>query len=135
MANSRALELLAGLLVLLLTACSTVDQAGKNQRLHLQLQSYDHAVRWGDPAEAYAFLQPDEVPVAIPAGLDEIRVTGYEELTPPLRLEEDKVSRKVKIEYVHRDRQVVRTLIDDQVWAYDPQNEQWFRINPLPEYK
>jgi hypothetical protein len=120
---------------IMLPGCSTVEKAGKSQKRHLQFLSYDHAVRWGDLEEAYAYLKPDEVPPVIPEGLDNIRVTGYELLGPVFNLDENRVSRKVRIEYVLKDRQVVKSLIDNQVWEYDQQNEQWFRVNPLPEFK
>ena len=51
-----------------------------------------------------------------------------------MNLDENKVSRKVRIEYVLRDRQVVKTLIDNQIWEYDSEIDQWFRVNPPPEF-
>lgn len=119
----------------MLLGCSTVEKAGKNQKRHLQFQSYDHVVRWGELEEAYTYMKPDEVPAVIPEGLDNIRVTSYEPVGPVFNLDENRVSRKVRIEYVLKDRQVVKSLIDNQVWEYDEENEQWFRVNPPPEFQ
>lgn len=127
------------LLLLLVTAaligCSTVQKAGKEQRLQRQLQSYDHVVRWGELEEMYTYMKPEDAPAEIPQGLENIRVTSYEELGQPVNLDQDKVARKVRIGYVIRDRQVVKTLIDDQVWQYDGELEQWFRVNPPPVFE
>ena len=132
---NRGMLLLILLLVSTLFGCATVEKAGKNQKLHLQLQSYDHAVRWGELADTYTYMKPEDVPTVIPGGLENIRVTGYEEIGPVMNLDDDKVSRKVRIEYVIKDRQVVKTLIDDQVWEYDDEIDQWFRVNPPPDFE
>ncbi len=131
---NRGMFLLLLLLAGTLYGCSTVEKAGKKQKLHLQLQSYDHAVRWGELADIYTYMRPEDTPRAIPEGLDNIRVTSYEEIGPVMNLGENKVSRKVRIEYVLRDRQVVKTLIDDQIWEYDSEIDQWFRVDPPPEF-
>ncbi len=114
--------------------CATMENAGRNQKLQLQLSSYDHTVRWGDLNEMYGYVKPGETPLRIPEGLDNIRVTEYEEVGPRTEAGSDRIRRRVKIQYLHRDRQVVRTLIDEQVWEYDPELEQWFRVNPPPEF-
>ena len=131
---NRGMFLLLLLLAATLYGCSTVEKASKNQKLHLQLQSYDHAVRWGELADAYTYMRPEDMPTVIPEGLDNIRVTSYEEIGPVMNLDENKVRRKVRIEYVLRDRQVVKTLIDNQIWEYDSEIDQWFRVNPPPEF-
>ncbi len=116
-----------------LTACSTVEHAGlERKRIH-QLQLYDHAVRWGELAASYDFLEPG-LAAQPPAGLDNVRVTGYEELSRVPRGEHE-FERRVKIEYVLEDRQQVKSVIDRQRWRYDPEKETWLRANRPPEYR
>jgi len=132
--NKAVLHLLLTGVVLLFAACSSMEQAGMNKKLQLQLQSYDHAVRWGDLEEMYAFVKPGDEPLVVPGGLANVRVTAYEPLTTITEAQGRKVRRRVKIQYLHRDRQVVKTLIDEQLWEYDDKLEQWFRVNPPPEF-
>lgn len=132
--NKVVLHLLLTGVVLFLAACSSMQHASMNKKLRLQLQSYDHAVRWGDLEEMYAFVKPDGEPLRIPEGLENVRVTAYEPLTTVTEEQDRRVRRRVKIQYLHRDRQVVKTLIDEQLWEYDDTMEQWFRTNPPPEF-
>ncbi len=128
-------RLLLASALLLLAACSTLEHASSSKRLQLQLQKYDHAVRWGDLEEMYAFVKPGDQPLELPKGLDNIRVTDYEPLTTITEEPDKRVRRRVKIEYLHRDRQVVKKIIDDQLWEYDETTKQWFRTNPPPEFR
>jgi hypothetical protein len=123
------------LLLLLLAGCSTIEHASANKKLQMQLDSYGHAVRWGNLEEMYAFVKPEDEPLVVPEGLDNLRVTNYEPLTTITEVPDKRIRRRVKIEYLHRDRQVVKKLIDDQVWEYDEQAEQWFRSNLPPSFE
>ncbi len=119
--------------VLSLAACSTVEHAGLERKRTQQLQLYDHAVRWGELAASYDFLEPG-LEAQPPAGLDNVRVTGYEELSRMPRGEHE-FERRVKIEYVLEDRQQVKHLIDRQRWRYDAKKETWLRANRPPEFR
>ncbi len=133
--EKRALLLSLVGLAVLVTACSSLEQAGSQRKLQTQLRSYDHAVRWGDLQGAYAFVKPGGEPLAVPNGLENIRVTDYEPLTTVTEEEGKRVRRQVKIQYVRRDRQVVRTFVDEQVWEYDDKLGNWFRTNAPPEFE
>ena len=126
---------LALLLMLVLSGCLSMEQAATKQKRHQQLQSYDHTVRWGDLNEIYQYMKPEDRPPHPQEDLDRFRVTGYEVVMPAVELEEGRIERKVRIEYIERDRQVVRTLMDDQIWAYDQARGQWFRVNPPAVFK
>ncbi len=128
-------RLLLATALLLIAACSSLEHASSSKKLQLQLQSYDHAVRWGDLEEMYAFVKPGDKPLAVPRGLENIRVTDYEPLTTITEEPDKRIRRRVRIEYLHRDRQVVKKLVDDQVWEFDEASKQWFRTNPPPEFR
>ena len=127
----KSLSLLSA--VLLLAACTTIEHAGLERKRAEQLELYDHAVRWGELAASYDFLEPG-LEARPPAGLDNVRVTGYEELSRVPRGEHE-FERRVKIEYVLEDRQQVKSLIDHQRWRYDAQKETWLRANRPPEFR
>ena len=98
------------------------------------LYRYEAAVRWGDPTKPYGFLRPG-TEVAVPPGLGNIRVTGYEAISPPTPMEDGRWQQTVSIQYLHRDRQQVKTLIDRQVWVRDADSGHWYRDNPVPAYR
>ncbi len=131
---ATGLALLMLILPFLVGGCATMEEAGRNQKLRFQLDSYDHVVRWGDLEEMYGYVKPGGEPLKVPRGLENIRVTEYEQLGPLVPEGEHRVRRRVKIDYLYRDRQVIRTLVDEQLWEYDETLEHWFRVNPPPEF-
>lgn len=130
--SSPRLLLLLPVLVLLLPGC----QLGGNRDaddLRGILYRYEAAVRWGDLRQAYAFLKPG-TQVQIPSGLENIRVTAYETVSAAAPQSEGRWGHTVSIQYLHRDRQQVKTLVDRQIWAKDPESERWYRDNPIPQF-
>lgn len=121
-------------LVLSLAGCQSLGEREEALKLNDTLDSYGAAARWQPLAGLYGFLQPELQPAAPPDGLDNLRVTGYEVVSPPRKLAEDRVVQTVVIEYVQVDRQVVRRLMDRQVWQRTA-DKQWLRANPIPAFK
>lgn len=126
--------LLALTLLLSLTACQSLETRSDARKLEVTLSSYGSAVRWQPLTSLYAFLQPSMQPAAPPAGLDNIRVTGYEISAPPREIADGRVVQTAVIQYVLMDRQLVRTLVDNQLWVRDDEGE-WLRANPIPTFR
>jgi hypothetical protein len=100
-----------------------------------QLKTFEDTVRWGDLANTVLFLGPDERAGAeIQPGIDNVRVTGYE-ASPMRQLDGYRWSGTAAIDYVLIDRQVVRRLVDHQVWRSDDEGETWYRDPPLPVFR
>lgn len=126
--------LLPLLLTLLLPACQTLTERDDSRKLESTLSSYGTAARWQRLSNLYGFLVPELQPDTLPSGLEDVRVTSYEVTVPPRKLADDRAVQTVVIQYVHLDRQVVRTLVDRQLWARDDKGE-WQRANPIPVFK
>lgn len=126
--------LITAALLLPLAACQSLTERDDADKLTHTLDSYGAAVRWQPLAGIYAFLEPELQPKAPPEGLDRLRVTGYEVIVPPHKLAEDRVEQTVSIEYVYVDRQVVRKLVDRQLWQRSA-DKRWLRANPIPDFK
>jgi hypothetical protein len=94
-------------------------------------------VRWGQLEALPSYLKPELIADQADIAKDpqNIRVTNYEVLRNPLPGEENQISQTVRIEYLFRDRQVVKTLIDQQLWEYFPEAKDWQRANPIPVFK
>ena len=128
------------LLLLAVTGCETVNTIKEKQlgvELEEYLKQYQGTVRWGRMEDAYGFLKPEIArQVRIPKGLENFRVTQYRVIKPPTFRSKTTATQTIAISYILLDRQIERTLIDDQVWQRE--NEQakaWYRINPIPEFR
>ena len=125
------------LALLLLSGCNSVTMDSlkpSQEKLKSTLRSYEVTVRWGNIADAYKHLTPELQELAkIPSSLENIKVTHYEVLSP-LQMKDDKALQQVRIRYIHQDRQVMRTLIDQQQWIELPE-QGWRRANPMPQFR
>lgn len=115
-----------------LIGCGSVQVKSKHNQLQNTLNAYQTTVRWGNLADMYAFLEPErKLEAEIPAHLENLRVTRYEELGSPV-IVEDVATVTARISYVHRDRQVERVIQDRQEWRHEP-GVGWLRSNPIPD--
>ena len=117
----------------LLAGCmATNPYAPVPKALYLTADTYGDVTRWGDLAKLYAFVLPEHA-VPPPPGLDRIRVTHYTasglKEIGPWRWRQTAV-----IDYVLTDRQVVRRLVDRQVWVSPDEGKHWYRENPPPDF-
>lgn len=134
---SQKLAMAVFLSGLLLAGCETVGKARKDQSMNTRLKEYAHEVRWGTLEALPSYLSPDLMDTQEPVAKDpsNVRVTSYEVLRNPMPAGENQIVQTVKIEYLFRDRQVVRNLVDQQKWEFNPENNDWVRINHIPAFK
>ena len=62
-------------------------------------------------------------------------MTGYEVSVPLSKVDETRWAQSVVIDYVWTDRQVVRQIVDHQVWMTDDEGLTWYRENPVPRFR
>lgn len=123
------------LLPFVLGACQTNPFAEIPERLVMQVRTFEDVVRWGDLQKMYLFQRPDEAgSIEIPTGLDNVRVTGYD-AGQLKKVSETRWTLSAVIDYVMTDRQVVRQLVDHQVWVSDDEGKTWYRENPPPQFR
>jgi hypothetical protein len=140
MLNVRRL-LPALFLTLLFAGCQSLSPMNifkdkrKQDTLTKTLHSYELTVRWGELAQIYSFLEPDLArQTTRQENLTNIRVTSYEAIKGPAGISETQVLQTVKILYIYNDRQIQKTLIDNQEWTYYEENKEWRRTNPIPKF-
>jgi hypothetical protein len=128
------------MLPLLLLGCGAVDtlkdrQLGKE--LDYTLKRYDATIRWGNPADAYGFLKPEiAAETLVPSGLENIRVTEYVVVRPPVFIDKTTAAQTAAISYIFEDRQIQHSLKDSQIWKRENEGSKfWYRVNPIPEFK
>ena len=119
---------------LLLSGCGTLDREKKSTALEAATSGYGRAMRWGYYESAYGYLHPANR-VKPPTGVDNVRLTAYEIVQPPLRTNPDAAEQVVHIEYVLADEQVVRKLTDRQDWRYDEKTRSWWLHSAPPDFR
>ena len=120
----------------LLVGCNTLSERKQTTTLEDTLSTYAATIRWSALEKAYSYRLPDpEDPDEIPGNLGNIRVTSYEVVQGPTMTDEQTAIQSVSIDYIHRDVQVMRRLLDRQVWHYDAEKERWYLKSKVPEFK
>ncbi len=124
-------------ILLLLLGCKSNPVTDLPDPLYAKVRTFEDVVRWGALEKMYLFLKydPEAPPVQIPPGLDNVRVTGYEEAGRMTEISPGRWAQTVVIDYVLTDRQVVRQVVDQQVWVSDDEGKSWYRENPVPEFR
>ena len=129
------------ILALLFTGCESLSpiqafkDKDKQDSMTKTLHSYELTVRWGELGQIYSFLHPDLAKESkIQDGLNNIRVTSYEVIKGPAAVSSFQVMQTVKILYIYDDRQIQKTLIDNQEWTYNEEKEEWRRTNFIPKF-
>ncbi len=127
------IPLALSLAALLIGGCGTIEKDRKVKAMDAALTTYGKAIRWGYFDTAYGYLAPDKRQQA-PEYLENVRVTGYEVLQPPLMKGEKDMEQIVRIEYVHEDAQRLQTLSDRQLWSYDKEANAWWLQSGVPQF-
>jgi len=124
------------MLLPMLTACKTYSEKKDAQLLESRISTYGQAVRWAHMEDAHGYVkrEPGDK-IKLPENMENIRITEYEVFIPPYKMSDGTVIQTVRITYVHKDRQVVKSLTDEQLWEFDEERENWYRINPIPEFE
>jgi hypothetical protein len=128
----RLLPFLAAVAVL--AGCGSIEKDKKANALEAAVTRYGAAIRWGYYEVAFGLVHPDKRE-AIPTGLDNIRVTGYEVVQPPQQVDENTADQVVIVDYLHEDVQRVRSLTDRQHWRYEPATGTWWLYSGIPRFK
>jgi hypothetical protein len=105
-------------------------------RLDSAAKAYAKALRWGHYEIARGFLQPRHTPDS-PANLqelDEIRVTSYEIVNKVTRNDSEEAVIQVQFSFYHASSGNVHTIVDEQLWWYDPDGSTWRLDGQLPDF-
>ena len=124
--------------LLALGACAnTQKMRSKSVVLDETLHTYAATIRWGDVAQAQAFIEPKLLAEHPPSTLElerfkQVRVAGYNE-QPPVPVGDNEVRQVVQIDLINVNTQVSRSIVDRQVWKYDEAAKRWWLTSGLPD--
>jgi hypothetical protein len=123
------------LAVLLLVGCAAVEKDRRALSLDSTTRAYLAALRWSDFEGAFGFLPPEiRLQQELPPGFNDLRITRYEILKPPVITTDTQATQTVAIEYLYEYNQVVRRITDRQSWRWDDQAQAWWLESGLPEF-
>ena len=128
-------------LILVLIALLALCACASSRRDHAltdTLNAYASTVRWGDFRTALNFVDPDALAKHPLSNLDlaryqQLRVSDYNDDQGPRVTGENEVRQMVAINVVNIHTQTERSIVDQQVWHYDPQKKRWWLISGLPK--
>ena len=104
--------------------------------LDARVRTFEDVVRWRPLEKMYGFLKIEAgEQIEVQGGLDNVRVTGYQIVEPLNAIDPMRWRQAAEIRYVLTDRQIVRQLIDFQIWESEGEDKGWFRTTPVPEFK
>ena len=125
------------LLALSLSACAAVDDSKKTITYDKALWQYETAIRWVDFSTANSFrrLEDSSAYTPDPNTLRDIKVTSYKVINRTTSEDHAEVRLTVEIVYYNDRSMKLATIIDNQVWKYDPAIKGWYITTPLPPFK
>ena len=119
---------------LALAACASHT---RETSLEQTLNAYAGTIRWGNMASAMEYIDPEVLKTNPPTQLQlaryqHVRVSGYD-TAGPVPVSETEVRQRVQIGLINVHTQHQRSIIDNQVWKYDPQAQRWWLESGLPD--
>ncbi len=118
-----------------LGGCQTIAEKREQTRLEKALHAYELTFRWGDlrNIDNFAMAYQGRMPLGV-ENADRVRIISYEVMSGPEAIDETTAVQVVAIQYIVRDTQVRKKIIDRQVWHYLPEEKAWKRISDAPVF-
>ena len=126
------------LLIGLVIACNSLEKFRDPMKAFDDAnRAYRQAISWSEFAVAATFLKEkdEEKKEEQIEHLNKYKVTAYELRTLTIVEEDVRVRQVVKISYFKTDEMVVKSIADDQLWEYEPEQHTWQLLTGLPELK
>lgn len=122
--------------IALLAGCASMGSHKKDEARDATLADYAAALRWGDFASAYQFVDPEvrkqhPLDAAAKREYKAVQVGDYQ-AQPPIASGENTIRQVVQISLIRKNSQTSYDIIDRQSWRYDPATGRWWLESGLP---
>ena len=121
--------------VLLLVGCATFQGLARLKSLEDTLDAYEQAMRWGEYQLVGSFMEGTEQHILNLEELEKIKVTSYRLMESHTSEDKLQAHQTVEIKYFNKDYLIVKTVVDEQRWEYDLEQETWRLRSSLPDFK
>lgn len=100
-------------------------------------KSYGASLLWGHYEAANLYRKPELADQDKPdfEKLKNIKVAQYD--IKDMKVSDDglRIDQEAEIVYFHRDKMILKTLRDQQVWEFDVKDRHWYLTTRLPEFR
>jgi hypothetical protein len=127
-------------ILILGTALAGCGMAGqrKSDALTDTLNAYGSTVRWTGWAAAEQFVDPKVRAEHPLTDLErsrymQVRVSEYDAGQGPMPVSDTEVRQVARINLINKHTQTERSIIDRQLWKYDPKTHHWWLESGLPD--
>ncbi len=119
----------------LLAGCATLDDKDKSR--DLTLDNYAAALRWGDFADAWQFVDPKvraEHPLtdADKARYNAVQVAQYE-ANSPMQTGDGTIEQMAQMSLINKSSQSAYDVVTHEKWQWDPQTKHWWLESGFPD--
>jgi hypothetical protein len=121
----------------LTTACASLSGVKQEDLFETVSFSYEQAIFFGKYEAAHGFTKV-EAPKEHVTDLKRfkmIKVTSYELIALKALEDRNIVTQRVEISYYFLDSLVEKTIVDNQLWKYYPEEKIWYLESGLPDFK
>ncbi len=133
----KKLRLSVFLLLLLVPGCASVSDRLTMNKFSEASKAYGEAILWSHYEAANLYRKSGGAASKPPdfEKFKNIKVAMYD--VKQIDLSEDKrhVSQVVEIKYYKQDNMIIKTVRDEQMWEYDPDENRWYLSSGLPQFK
>lgn len=125
------------LAMLILTLAAPALAKSREKILVETLRTYAATIRWGAIEQAESFIDPTYRATHPLTQLEldrykQVRFTAYNDRAA-IPVSDNEVRQTVEIGIVNVNTQEARTVIDQQVWTYNPKTKVWLLSSGLPD--
>ncbi len=119
-----------------IAGCAAIERRKQQETLDDTLRIYGNAIRWGQFGLAEKFLAPPEdgLPPGTLPDMEGVKVTAYEVREKTISENGEHAVVVARIQFVHRDRASVYTVMDQQQWQFDAPAKRWLLRGGLPNF-
>ncbi len=123
--------------VFLLMGCATTSENKQQDLFKKASHVYQQAIMHSKFAVANGLrkVHASDTNTQHIKNLKTIKVTSYELLSIKVSKDSQLVNQKVEIQYYNLDHMIEKTIVDDQLWKYYPEEKTWYLQSDLPDFK
>jgi hypothetical protein len=124
------------LAVFLVLGCGSVLDQAKLSKFNDTSKSYGEALVWGYYAAANLYRKPELAEREKPnfENLKNIKVAQYDIMDMDMSEDGLRIDQLAEITYFHRNKMILKTIRDQQVWEFDSKDRRWYLTTPMPEF-
>jgi len=129
----RASTIVAALWLVAAIGCAGLADLGKKEAYHDITKAYASSMRWSDFDTATVFVHQPDIPSL--EVLKNIKITTYEAKHQLVIQEGLRVRQIASIAYFKKSDMLLRTVSVEEIWEFDPKDEQWYLVKGFPDFK